>query len=502
MSYLYKTQPLRHQEESFNRTNMLTAWGLFWEQGCGKTKPTIDTGAFLYQRGLIDAIVVVAPNGVHRNWINDELPKHLPDTIADAATVFHYDSHKMPSPSNKRPGPKQANYLTFCRWLIRDCDGLIIVAMSYDAVMTKRGQSFIHELLTKRQCLLVADESHYIKNPGAKRTKRLVAYSKHATYRRILTGTPMEKPFDMYSQMKFLDPDFWKSLGLGSAAAFRHYFGIWRTAKEVEAEEGFNPGYDQLLGYRHLDELRKYIQKLSHRITKDDAGLDLPPMLFSKLYFDMSKEQVAAYKQLQEQYYLELEDDKVVEADLVIVRMLRLQQITCGYVQIDAEEPLRLLSDKNPRLDKAVEYLEELPHKAIIWCRFRHDIDQLMDALGDKAVRYDGSVSGDDAEAAKNEFQEGDAKYFVGNPKKGGTGITLHSAKTILNYSSYFDLILREQALARAHRIGMDDKPLHIVDMAADHTIDMIIIKALVEKFEIACQVTGDKMREIIGDQL
>ena len=40
---------------------------------------------------------------------------------------------------------------------------------------------------------MAIDESTTIKNPNAKRTKNIVGIGKFATYRRILTGSPVTK---------------------------------------------------------------------------------------------------------------------------------------------------------------------------------------------------------------------------------------------------------------------------------------------------------------------
>jgi hypothetical protein len=66
----------RHQQELFDQTRDAVAWAVLFEQGLGKTAPTIRTVEHLYQQNRIDGAMVVAPNGVHRNWVSDELPRH------------------------------------------------------------------------------------------------------------------------------------------------------------------------------------------------------------------------------------------------------------------------------------------------------------------------------------------------------------------------------------------------------------------------------------------
>ena len=59
------------------------AWGYCWDPGTGKTRAAIMDAAWLEEGGTIDGMLVVAPNGVHRNWETDELPKHMPCELAE-----------------------------------------------------------------------------------------------------------------------------------------------------------------------------------------------------------------------------------------------------------------------------------------------------------------------------------------------------------------------------------------------------------------------------------
>ncbi len=271
--------------------------------------------------------------------------------------------------------------------------------------------------------------------------------------RRILTGTPISVgPFDLYSQIRFLDEYFWKNKGIHGTVEFRNYFGRWFTAADCKKLHGYDPGYDKLIEYQNLDKLSEWITEISDRVVKDDV-LDLPPKLYSKRYFEPTREMKAAYEQLQEELMIEI-GDQLITAELPIVMLLRLQQISCNYVPVGEDEPVHMFSDKNPRMNAMEEIRDDTHHPGIIWARFRHDIDQIMDLLGPSAVRYDGSVDDDTAERNKLAFQRGDAQWFVGNAQKGGSGLTLTQAKTMVYYSNSFRLIDRLQSEDRAHRAG------------------------------------------------
>jgi SNF2 family DNA or RNA helicase len=146
-----------------------------------------------------------------------------------------------------------------------------------------------------------------------------------------------------------------------------------------------------------------------------------------------------------------------------------------------------------------VEELRDLlPHKAIFWGRFNNDIDLMMDVLGERAVRYDGTVDEDARARAKDDFQKGDAQWFVAKQQSAGEGLTLHAAKTAVYYSNTFRLLDRLQSEDRPHRIGMDDNPVNYIDLIAEDTVDEHIIKNLRLKRDIAATLTGDELGEWI----
>ena len=484
--YPHVIEPFSHQRDHLKNNVTKKAWGLLWEQGTAKTKPIVDTAAILYSRGEIDGLLVVAPPGVERNWNTDEIPAHMPPEVALDTRVQVFKTAQKATQAHKR----QMNSL-FTH------SGLSVLLISYNAFMTKEGKKLVWDFLKKRRCLYVLDEAHNIKTPKAKRTISMIASSKYAPYRRVLTGTPISvTPFDIYTQIKFLDEFFWKNKGIHGAVEFRQFFGRWFTRDEHKKVHGYDPGYDQLIEYQNLDKLYEWLKEISDRYLKDEV-LDLPPKLYQKRYFEMSREQWAAHNQLKEELMLEI-GDHIITAELPIVAQLRYQQIACNYVPVGKDEPVHMFSNKNPRMTVMEQIRDETYHQGIIWARFRHDIDQIMDLLGSRAVRYDGSLDDDTAERNKLAFQRGDAQWFVGNAQKGGSGLTLTQAKTMVYYSNSFRLIDRLQSEDRAHRGGMDKNPVTYIDVMSDSPIDDHIVKNLRNKKEVAAEVLGDAIKEWI----
>jgi len=86
-------------------------------------------------------------------------------------------------------------------------------------------------------------------------------------------------------------------------------------------------------------------------------------------------------------------------------------------------------------------------------------------------------------------------RFFVGQPRTGGYGITLTAASTVIYYSNSYDLEIRLQSEDRAHRIGQEDKVTYI-DLVTPGTIDVKILAALRSKIDLAGKVLGEEVKD------
>ena len=481
--YRFQTKPFQHQLEIWRKTRDLSSHALHLEQGTGKTKLVIDEATWLHGRGEINGFFVLAPNGVHRNWVVEEIPVHMPEATLARCRAHWYDGGRA---ATKRHEQR-------LEWLTSTPPGdLAVLAMSYDSMMTEHGRRAAWEFLRRRRCMYALDEARRIKSPAAKRTKRVVASGVHAPYRRTLDGTPVTNgPFDIYCPIQFLDPDFWKRKGISSFSGFKVMFADW---KQVTIAGGRK--IDLVDGYKNLNLLQGWLEEIGTRVTKDEV-LDLPPKMFTRRSFDLTPEQERVYRDLRDSFLTFLESGELVTATLALTRLLRLQQVTCGYVPADADQSLQDIGKSNPRLDLLGELCADTPHKTIIWSRFSRDIDKICALLGGQAVRYDGKVDQAGRAVALDRFQKpgGDAKFFVANPQAAGEGLTLHAARTVIYYANSFNLADRLQSEDRAHRIGQQH-PVEYIDLVASGTVDEHVVRTLVKKLDIAAQITGDSIRQ------
>ena len=110
-------------------------------------------------------------------------------------------------------------------------------------------------------------------------------------------------------------------------------------------------------------------------------------------------------------------------------------------------------------------------------------------------MSYFGDTTDEERSSAIEQFQNGKARFFVGNPQTGGYGITLTAATTVIYFANSFDLAVRVQSEDRAHRIGQTDHVTYI-DLISEGTIDERIVKALRDKMDIASLVLGEELKE------
>lgn len=488
IDYVYKTDPFDHQRDVFTVSRDKEYFALLMEQGTGKTKVTIDTAAWLYSYGRIDAMLIVAPNGVQRNWIINELPAHCPDYTNWKAAWY-----------NSSPTKQEEKEL--CKVL--EHGGFRIVAMNIEALATKKGQQFCKSFLLNFRTMLVVDESSVIKNPKAIRTKTLLKLSVHAAYRRILTGTPITQgPLDLFTQFTFLDSHI---LHTSSYYAFRNRYAVTREMRTN------GRSFQTVVGYTNLDELTKLIEPHSYRVTKSEC-LDLPEKLYSKRYVTLSPSQRTLYNALKKEVVAEF-NGMTMSAPLALTKLLRLQQIVGGFFVPDecgdAFENCEIndhgfiaripqpIDKENQRVNSLIELLEETNGKVIIWGRFRSEISCICESIAEtfgagSAVQYHGGVDNETRADNIRRFQTDDAcRFFVGHVQAGGKGLTLHAATTVVYYSNDFSLENRLQSEDRAHRIGQKHNVTYI-DMIAPDTLDEAVVQALRSKKDVANLVTGD----------
>ena len=488
-----KTAPYAHQAEEFEATKDLEFHGRFWEMGTGKSKTTVDEMCHLFTIGKIDSCLVIAPKGMYHQWAGEQWTTHAWDGVSQNTIKWLWD----PSSSSKKTVAIKAD-------LLKRGDGQFrYLVMNVEALSSKKGQDFAHKFVKFHKCMVVVDESSTIKNPKAKRTKAIIALGGDACYRRVLTGTPVtNSPLDVFSQMAFLHHGICGSSFVG----FRRRYAL---LKDMVLSGGRS--FKVVTGFQRLDELQRVIAPYTSRVLKEDC-LDLPPKVYMRRDVPLGDSQRRIYLALRDEALALLMTEgkhthSLVTAPLMLVRLLRMRQVLCGFVSPDDEDLVPVEDDQ--RMSTLMDLLAETRDKVVIWANFQHSVKMIADAVGkeygrDSYITYYGAdnMTSADRESRQQQFRDprSTVRFFIGTPPTGKWGLNLVSpetkATTMVYFSNDFSLEARQQSEDRLHRIGQTGDSVVIYDLIARETLDEKILDSLHGKRKLATQVTGDEWRE------
>lgn len=455
--------PFKHQKEAYTLAMSRPATAILHEMGCGKTLTTVAVMGRRYLDGQIQRALVVAPLSVVPVW-GKEIAQYadFPVTVTPLKGSSAQKAQQLQQTGN---------------------NGLSVVVINYESARLIEA-----ELHAWKPDMIVLDESQRIKNPQAAQSKVFHRLGTKARYRMILTGTPIgNSPLDLWSQYRFLAPDIFPS----SYYAFRNRYA---TMGGFEGR--------QVVAYKHMDELTQKAHSIAHRARKEDA-LDLPDYTDQTLYCTLEPEARRLYNKIKKDAVAEIEKDKLITAPRIITQMLRLSQLTGGFLRADDETAIRQVSQaKLNVLDEELEdILEDENRKVVIFARFLPEIDAICKLLDKRSIDYrtiTGAVSVSERGEHVNAFQtDPSIRVFVAQTRTAGLGITLHAADTAIFFSLDYSYVDYQQARDRIHRAGQR-RPCTAIHLVAERTIDETVFDALRKKQNIAESIV-DRYKEVFS---
>jgi SNF2 family DNA or RNA helicase len=464
-TYTSRTLPYPHQALALAAARNGPNIGMFMEQGTGKTKVALDRAGQLYLDGQITGLLVVSKKGVHRQWAEEEAPKHLGIPFS----AFWW-------------GQKGSSVMP---------DGhLQIFTINYDAIKFVQGQAVATEFCKRHvgQLMIVADESQEIKNDSSQRWKAMNALKLFSSHRMLATGTPIAKDLtDEWAQLKWLDEGI---IGIRYKTTFRNEFCIMG---------GFEN--KSVIGHKDIERFKFMTAPYIFRATKADIGI--LPKRYDRWRFDLTPKQLAVMRQLKTELMADL-DDRTVELENVTAVLGKCQQVASGFIGDEGElHDIVKLSD-NPRIAAAFEWLDQSPGKAIIWCRYQKDVLNVhseAERLGINHVVYYGPTSDKDRAAAKERFNhDPSCQLLIATAAAAGTGNNLQvsGCTRALYYSNSFNYIDRVQSEDRIHRIGTVGDCTY-TDLIAKGSADNYILANLRKKKSLSNLVLDD-IRELLQE--
>lgn len=277
--------------------------------------------------------------------------------------------------------------------------------------------------------LMVVDEAHYIKNPGAQRTKSVRILSRYAQRLLFMTGTALENRVEeMIELIKLLQPEVAQAV---------HGIGFLSTAPEF----------------------RKKIAPVYYRRKRDDVLTELPELIENRQWCTLTPEEEHIYEQA------------ILEGRYADAR------------RVSWNVPDVRRSSKANRLLELLEEAKEEGRKVIVFSFFLDTIQKVCQLAGDLCYGpINGSIPPQRRQEIIDEFDKAPAgSVLAAQILAGGTGLNIQSASVVVICEPQFKPSTESQAVSRAYRMGQTRNVL-VYRLLCDETIDEQITTILEEK--------------------
>ena len=406
-------KPFDHQKTTASFMTMNKKSFCFNEQGTGKTASAIWAADYLMTQGKINRVLVICPLSIMDSaWRND---------------LFSFAMHRSVDVAH---GSKDKR-----KKIINS--GADFVIINYDGVEVVKD-----EIANGGFDLFIVDEATHYKNAQTKRWKTLNKLIGDNDWLWMMTGTPAaQSPVDAYGLAKLVNP-----------LSVPRFFGSWRDMVMWKVTQFTWKPKDTA-----KDTVFRALQP-AIRFTKDEC-LDLPDMVYTKRFVEMTKQQQQYYEMLRKRMVMQVAGEDVTAANAAI-NLNKLLQISAGAVYTDDGDTVQF--DIKNRYQALKEVIDESSQKVLVFVPFRHAIDLLTEKLARDGVTSEiirGDVSASRRTDIFARFQhDPDPKVLVIQPQAAAHGVTLTAANTVVWWGPTSSLETYAQANARVHRSGQKHK--------------------------------------------
>lgn len=446
-----KVPAWHHQKQCFWFTKNLPGAMIAFDMGTGKSRIAID----LIQNREHWATLILCPKSVVAVWPK-EFEKHA---------VRHYELITGLEGSVANRVERIKRDLSLSRARLRPA----VVVLNYEAAWREPMDDF---LLDYKWDCVVLDESHRIKSPSGKSSKFCSRLGDTVPSRICLTGTPMpHSPLDVYAQYRFLD----KGIFGTSFVNFRARYAVMG---------GY--GNHEVKGYQNQEELHEKFYKVAFRVMAKDVQ-DLPPTVDIVRTCKLSVSARAVYDSIDKEFVAEVGAGMVTVTN-ALTKLLRLQQITSGFITMDKSDELTRQKAHIQEIDTAksellLDILTDLKEDepVAIFCRFHPDLDTIHaigQSLGRKVLELSGRIN------QLKEWQDGQAPLLAVQMQSGGVGVEMIRACYQVFYSLGYSLGDYLQARKRTDRPGQT-RPVKFIHLVAENTKDAEVYRALENREEV-----------------
>lgn len=330
---------------------------------------------------------------------------------------------------------------------------------------------------------IILDEAHRIRHRGSRHSRFAhVLHDRNIPIRLALTGTPIVNGLqDAWSIYRFID----------TRVFGERYADFALTYIRMGGYRGM-----EIKGYQNVERANSLIAATSFQAAKradlpERQDIPVPIRLTprtQKVYDDLKADAIVRVTSADGQQH-------TVLARIALTLLLRLQQITSGFVRgegEDADSEIVTISDE--KVSAALEIIDDAVaqgQKVVVFARFLHDVDSIRDRLPSsiRAAVFTGRQTSKQRSQISRDFHAGKYDVIVSQIKASALGIDLTPANVAIFTSIGFSLDDFLQAKDRLHRYGQT-RPVSYYHLLARGTVDEKVYAALRGKMSIASRVT------------
>ncbi|UYZ20741.1 DEAD/DEAH box helicase [Mesobacillus jeotgali] len=451
-AHLPELTPLPHQLEVAKQVveNMNGKAILADEVGLGKT---IEAGLILKEymiRGLVKKVLILVPASLVSQW------------AMELNTKFH-----IPAIAQKKS------------YVWEQCD---VVVSSIDTAKRAPHRDIINNL---NYDLIIIDEAHKLKNNKTKNYEFVQNLKKRFCL--LLTATPIQNRIEeIFNLVSLLKPGH-----LGSETAFFDKYK--KDARSVNDDE-------------HLKEL---VNKVMIRNRRSDTGIEWTKRHVETIPIQFSDQERALYDSIQSlrgsesglsssQFSLmtlQREACSSREAVFYTLRNMlqRQENPSVGFQNTIAQLIKRVEAvTKNSKAEKALELIQQIDDKVIIFTEYRATqlyLQWFLKQHGITSVPFRGGFKRGKKDWMRELFQK-NVQVLIAT-EAGGEGINLQFCSHIINFDLPWNPMRLEQRIGRIHRLGQE-KDVKIYNFATKDTVEEHVLKLLYEKINLFEKVIGE----------
>lgn len=372
---------------------------LLWEPGVGKTGATLAYMDHLAEKYGEVRVLVVAPLTAADTWVlqppsfmdspvKARMLQGRTDTILKKIEV----SRNWVDVTDAKISTDHAGSME----RIMAGHKVTILSMSAGAISNwcqqrNREVQLIRAVRKYQPHLIVLDESHIAKSPTANISLAMYRLGQLVPHRIILTGTvnPHSR-LDVYGQWRFLAPwtfseqyrEKWTKKPLKMTSAQRKSIKPWAWGR-FKNRYSLSGGYEgrEIVDFINLEELDDRVAERSMVVLKKDA-LDLPPTTDMDIHIDLTPKERKAYDEMRKDLAAELADGSLLEAPNALAKIMKLRQITSGYVRdTESGETHTLGATKRNAVKEIATTQLVNENRIVIFAYFKPECAMLQEAL-------------------------------------------------------------------------------------------------------------------------